>query len=72
MTEQEFLTKMKDDVLLTEADITMDMQLENLVEWDSLGLVGFQAMAKLATGKKTERERALSAKTIGDLYALLK
>ena len=72
MTEQEFLTKMKDDVLLTEADITMDMQLENLVEWDSLGLVGFQAMAKLATGKKIERERALSAKTIGDLYALLK
>ena len=41
MTEQDFLTKMKNDVLITENDIDMDMKLENLVEWDSLGFVNF-------------------------------
>ena len=36
MTEQEFLTKMKDDVLLTEDEIKMTTNLDDIVEWDSL------------------------------------
>ena len=52
MTEQDFLTKMKNDVLITENDIDMDMKLENLVEWDSLGFVNFIGSSPVSVGKK--------------------
>ena len=51
MTEQDFLTKMKNDVLITENDIDMDMKLENLVEWDSLGFVNFIEASPITVGK---------------------
>ncbi|WP_294149067.1 hypothetical protein [uncultured Selenomonas sp.] len=71
MTEQEFLTKMKEDILDTEEEIAMQTQLGNIEEWDSLAFVSFLAMAKLATGKKMERSSIQSAQTVQDLYALL-
>ena len=67
MTEQDFLTKMKNDVLITENDIDMDMKLENLVEWDSLGFVNFIALAKIETGRKVTRDMVESAVTVRDL-----
>ncbi|MGN0937901.1 MAG: acyl carrier protein, partial [Selenomonas sp.] len=72
MTEQDFLTKMKNDVLITENDIDMDMKLENLVEWDSLGFVNFIALAKIETGRKVTRDMVESAVTVRDLYEMLK
>ena len=51
MTEQVFLTKLQEDVLDTDADITMDMKLDDIVEWDSLSSVSFIAMVNVATGK---------------------
>ena len=51
MTAQEFLTKMKEDVLDTEMDITLDTPLGDIEEWDSLGVVTFIAMAKAACDK---------------------
>ena len=71
MTEQEFLTKMKEDVLDTEMDIALDTPLGDIEEWDSLGVVTFIAMAKAACGKKVERAAIVNAKTLQDLYALL-
>ena len=70
-TTQDFLTKMKEEVLDTEMDITMDTLLGDIEEWDSLGVVTFIAMAKSACGKKVERTAIVNAKTLQDLYALL-
>lgn len=70
MTEQEFLTKMQEDILDTEEEITMDTPLADIEEWDSLAFVSFLAMAKLA-GKKPAREAIQRSKTVGELYALL-
>ncbi len=71
MDEKIFLTKMKEDVFDTEMDITLDTQLADIEEWDSLGVVTFIAMAKAACGKKVERTAITSAKTLQDLYALV-
>lgn len=71
MTAQEFLTKMKEDVLDTEMDVTLDTLLGDIEEWDSLGVVTFIAMAKAACGKKVERTAIVNAKTLQDLYDLL-
>lgn len=71
MSEKNFLTKMKEEVLDTEMDITMDTALGDIEEWDSLGVVTFIAMAKSSYGKKVERTAIVNAKTLKDLYALL-
>lgn len=71
MDTKVFLTKMKEDILDTEMDITMDTQLADIEEWDSLGVVSFIAMAKAACGKKVERAAITSAKTLQDLYTLV-
>ena len=71
MTEQDFLTKFKEDVLDTDDDITMDMALDDVEDWDSLSVVSFIAMGKLVTGRKLDRQPILSAETVRDLYALL-
>lgn len=72
MNEQDFLAKMKEDVLDTEMDITLDTQLSDIEEWDSLGVVTFIAMAKASCGKKVERAAITSAKTLQDLYVLVR
>ena len=72
MDEQIFLTKMQDEVLDTEMAISMDTRLGDIEEWDSLSVVSFIAMAKAACGKKVERAAITNAKTIGELFALLK
>lgn len=71
MTEQDFITKMQEDVLDTEEELTMDMALDDIEEWDSLSFVSFVAMAKLETGKKVDRKSVAAAETVRDLYALL-
>ena len=71
MNAQDFLTKMKEDILDTEMDITLDTQLADIDEWDSLGVVSFIAMAKAVCNKKVERAAITSAKTLQDLFALV-
>lgn len=72
MNEQEFLTKMKEDILDTEDKLTMDTALAELEDWDSLAIVDFIAMANSVCGKKVKRTDVTGAKTFSDLYALLK
>ena len=44
MSEQTFLTKMQEEVLDTEMEISMDTLLGDIEEWDSLSVVSFIAM----------------------------
>lgn len=71
MTENEFLNTMKDDILDTDIEITMDMKLEDIEEWDSLSLVSFVGMARSKVGKKVDFQVVSGVDTIEDLYNLL-
>ena len=71
MTEELFLEKLV-NVLDTEDEITMDRQLEDMEEWDSLSIVSFMAMANTACGKHVTPAEVKAAKTVEDLYTLVK
>lgn len=72
MTEQEFIEKMQEDVLDTDADIALDMALSDVDEWDSLSFVSFIAMAKESGFTNVNREVVNEAKTVKDLFELVK
>lgn len=68
---EQFLEKMA-DILDCEQEVTMETVLADLEEWDSLSLVSFMAMANAAYGKKVSPADVRMAKTIADLYYLVK
>ena len=69
--EQEFLEKMV-DVLDCEQEITMDTALDEIEEWDSLSFISFMAMASSTYDKKLVSSNVRGAKTVCDLYELVK
>ena len=71
MTEKEFLDVL-DEILDTEEPVTMDTVLEDLEEWDSISFVSFAALANSAFGKTLNSSTIMEAKTVADLYALVK
>lgn len=68
---EQFLEKMT-DILDCEQEVAMDTVLTELEEWDSLSLVSFMAMANAAYNKKVIPADVKMAKTIADLYELVK
>lgn len=72
MNQNEFLALLKDEVLDTDCDISMDCLLEDIDEWDSLSIVSFIAMASAECGKKITRQSIMDAKQVKDLYLLVK
>ena len=77
MERTEIFTKLNEifkDVLDLDdsSNLTDSTTANDIEEWDSLSVVSFIAMAKAACGKKVERTVVANAKTIGELFALLK
>ena len=72
MTQKVFLRKMQEEILDTEEEITLETELINLEEWDSLAIVSFTAMAKMQANCVVDRTAVHEAVTVGDLFALLK
>ena len=70
MTKEIFLERMA-DILDVEDEITLDTNLSELDEWDSLSIVSYVAMANAACGKKVDVKSVREAVTIQDLYDLL-
>lgn len=68
---EQFLEKMI-DILDCEQEVTMETELADLEEWDSLSLVSFMAMANAAYNKKVIPADVKMARTIADLYELVK
>lgn len=68
---KQFIEKMV-DVLDVEEEITVETVLNDLEEWDSLSLVSFMAMANATYGKKVLPSDVKAAKTVKDLYELVK
>ena len=71
MTKEIFLERMA-DIFDVEDEITLDTNLSELDEWDSLSIVSYVAMANAACGKKVDVKSVREAVTIQDLYDLLK
>ena len=72
MTEQNFLKKFKSEVLDTDAEITLNMSLADIEEWDSISFVSFIAMAKELGFSNVNRDSVKNVKTVADLFELLK
>lgn len=50
----------------------MDDVLIDFEEWDSLAYVSFLSMANKVSGTRVEPKRVRAAKTIGDLFEIVK
>ena len=66
MNKEAFIEKMV-DILDYEDELTMEANLEDIEEWDSLSIVSYCAMANTACGRKIEAGVVRKAKTIQDL-----
>jgi len=72
MTEKIFLDKLKSEVLDTDSEISLDMSLSEIEDWDSLSFVSFISMAKESGFSNVNRKSLENVKTVADLFALLK
>ena len=63
---------MQEDVLDTDVEISLEMALADVEEWDSLSFVSFIAMAKELGFTNVNREVVNEAKTVKDLFELMK
>ncbi|MEW3757783.1 acyl carrier protein [Pseudomonas aeruginosa] len=52
-------------------EVSMDTQLEDLPEWDSLAALGVIVMFDMEYGKTITGEGLIKARTVGDLYQML-
>lgn len=68
---KDFIVKMT-DLLDTEIEISSETILSDIEEWDSLSFVAFLAMGNASYNKRISPDDVKSAKTIGDLYRLVK
>ena len=71
MDQKTFMAKMQ-ELLEREDELELDMSLEEIEEWDSLSFVAFLAMADKVSGNRATPDAIRAAKTIGDLYVLVK
>ena len=69
--EKTFLEEFN-DTLNSEKPVGMDAVLSDIAEWDSISFVSFAALANSAFGKTLNSSTIMEAKTVADLYALVK
>ena len=67
MDEQKFLTDLI-ELLDTEDEISLDTNLEDIEEWDSLSYVSFVAVALSKYKVSVAKDDIKNAKTVNDLY----
>lgn len=66
MTKQEFIEKLK-IAINTQKDITPETQLNQIDEWDSLGMACTISMFSEEFGKNIDYSEIESVKTVSDL-----
>lgn len=67
MGEQKFLADLT-ELLDTEDEISLETNLEDIEEWDSLSYVSFVAIALSKYKVAVAKEAIKGAKTVNDLY----
>ena len=68
MTKDEFIVQMQ-DVLQTDAELTMETVLDDLDEWDSLSMMATMAFLDKNFGIKLKIADIKTFATIGDIAA---
>ena len=71
MTEQDFLSEMQ-DLMDTEMKLTMDTQLKDIEEWDSLSHVSFIAFSVTHGNHRVTPQEIKAAQVVRDLYDLVR
>ena len=71
MNEKDFLEKI-DEILNVEESVTMETELANLEEWDSLIALMFQSFVYKTKGNAPDPADIAVAKTVKDLYEFVK
>ena len=71
MTEENFIEKLS-DILCTDVILNLDTELSQIEEWDSLSVVSFGALVNVETGKKADVKKINAAKTVKDLFDMVK
>ena len=71
MNQTTFMAKMQ-ELLEREEELAFDMSLDEIDEWDSLSFAAFLAMADKVPGNNATPKAIRGAKTIGDLFVLVK
>ena len=69
MNVEEFL-KTLTQIMDTEADLTLDTQLKDLEEWDSLSLVSFLSFCNSKLKLSVTPEEVKAAATVGELFKI--
>ncbi len=69
MGEQDFLARMKE--ILDNEDVTLDKDLADIEEWDSISFVSYMGLANAVCGKRPTPEQVQGCVTVRDLYLLL-
>ena len=70
MDEAKFLVQLA-ELMDTEEELSMEKQLEDIEEWDSLSYVAFMAFAHNVFKRDIERQAVRQAVNVGDLYKLV-
>lgn len=71
MTEKNFLEKLE-EILNVEESLTMETNLDDLEEWESLTALMFQSFVYKTTNKAPEPAKIADAKIVKDLYEFVK
>lgn len=71
MNEQDFLEKLE-EILNVEEPLTLETDLKNLEEWDSLTALMFQSFVFKTTGAVPDPNDIKKAETVSDLYNFVK
>lgn len=66
MTEKEFLVAMR-DVLQRDDDLTMDMPLKDIEEWDSLAIMGTAAFVQYRFSVRLIMDDFRQMRTVRDI-----
>lgn len=70
MSAKEFIKNLT-DIMDTETELTLDTQLSEVEEWDSLSLVSFLSFCNARLKRPILPEEIKSAQTVKDLFEIV-
>lgn len=70
MKENEFIKQLT-DIMDTETELTLDTNLSDVEEWDSLSLVSFLSFCNARLKRPILPEEIKQAQTVKDLFAIV-
>ena len=70
MNKEEFIKQLT-DIMDTETELTLETDLSEVEEWDSLSLVSFLSFCNARLRRPILPDEIKSAKTVNDLFSIV-